>query len=170
MTNRVETRYWLIGVGMLVALIGFEMIFMGDSAFSIVDHQAAGTAARVNEIQSTWHDEGYFGLQTLGMIGDLVFIVIYSIGTMRAGRGLRAGASVITRTIGLLVLALGGVFFATDITETSLQLVQMLMNEGSDGMAGIAAFMQPIKVLAWIGSFVAVLVGLLANRLSSRAA
>ena len=170
MSQGIEIRYWLIGVGMLAALMGFGTIFMGDSAFSVIDHQAAATAQRVNEIQSAWQDEGYSGLHIIGMIGDLIFIVVYSIGTIRAGRGLRAGASVITRTIGLLVLVLGGVFFVTDITETSLQLVQMLMNEGKDWMAGTAAFMQPIKVFSWIASFVAVLVGLVANRLSSSAA
>ena len=169
MTAKIETKLWLIGVLMLVALIASGQLFMGDSAFTILDHQAAATAERVDEIQAAWQAEGYFTQHAIGMVGDLIFICVYSLGTWRAGKALRDSANGFARIVGAITLGLAVIFFVTDITETSLQLVQMLTGEGVNWMAGTAAFMQPIKINAWIASFLAVIIGLVANRFSSSA-
>ena len=166
MTKQIELKLFWIGVAMLVCLIALGTVVLGDSQFALPDHQAAATAARVDEIQQAWHAENYFGLHVFGMVADLAFIVVYSLGAWRAGEGLRAQSSSLTRLIGLFVMGTAIVFFVTDITETSLQLTQMVMDQGVEWMAATAAFCQPIKVAAWTSSFLAVLLGLLANRLS----
>ncbi|MEM7779160.1 MAG: hypothetical protein AAF697_02070 [Pseudomonadota bacterium] len=166
MSEKVEVKLWLIGVLMLVALIAVLQTLTGDGPYGIVDHQAAARADRVNEIQGAWKQAGHFGLHTAGMVGDLIFIVVYSLGTWRAGRGLRAQSGGFARLVGAVVGLSAVVFFATDICETSLQLTQMVMDQGVEWMAATAAFMQPIKVIAWIVSFVSVLLGLAAARFS----
>lgn len=166
MTQKIELKLFWIGVAMLVGLIALGVLVLGDSQFALPEHQAAATAARVDEIQQAWHAEGYFGIHLFGMVADLVFIVVYSLGAWRAGKGLRAQSGSLTSLIGLFVMGAAIVFFVTDITETSLQLTQMVMDQGVDWMAATAAFCQPIKMAAWTLSFLAVLLGLLANRLS----
>ncbi|MEL6530543.1 MAG: hypothetical protein AAFQ27_11315 [Pseudomonadota bacterium] len=161
---KVELKLWSIGVLMLVALIVLGAVVMGDSAFSLPDHQSAGTAARVDEIQTAWKAEGYLGLHTIGMVGDLVFIVVYSVGAWRAGTSLRAYGGGFLSILGLFTMAMAVLFFVTDITETTLQLVQMLTAKGVDWMAGVAAFAQPIKMAAFVASFFAVLMGWLVAR------
>ena len=170
MTKKVDIKFWLIGLAMFGALIAFDLLAMADRPFSIIDHQAAGTAERVNEIQLAWKDAGYFTMSTISMVGDLIFIVFYSLGAWRAGTSIRAHSGTVMRFIGLILMVAAPVFFVTDIVETSLQLTQMLMDQGVDWMAATAAFMQPIKINAWIVSFVAVIAALIAARFSSSAA
>lgn len=167
MTEKIDLKLWWIGVAMLVALIAMGATVMGDSPYAITDHQGAATAQRVDEIQQSWREDGYFGLHIFGMIGDLVFIVVYSLGAWRAGKGLRARPGALTSLIGLFVMGAAVIFFLTDMTETSLQLVQMVNDEGVDWMASTAAIAQPIKFASWIASFLGVLLGLASARFSS---
>jgi hypothetical protein len=49
------------------------------------------------------------------------------------------------------------VFLVTDYGETIAQLMQVLANEGSDGLAGFAATMRPIKSLVFVVTFLGIL-------------
>ena len=57
------------------------------------------------------------------------------------------------------------VFVFTDYLETVLQFIQLLQDRGVDWMAATAAFAQPIKVAAWIATFIGVIAGWGAARL-----
>lgn len=164
MAQRIEWKLWLTGVLMLITLIVLGATVMGDSQFSITDHQSAGTAERVNEIQTAWQSEGYFGMHIFGMFADLAFIIVYSFGAWRAGKGMNAQSRRFVSTLGWVVMICALTFFVTDMTETSLQLVQMLMEQGIDWMAATAAFAQPIKSVTFILSFFGVFVGLISVR------
>ncbi|KNH01148.1 hypothetical protein J121_2164 [Qipengyuania citrea LAMA 915] len=138
-----------------------------DVTLGIAEHQAAGTAARVDAIQAQWHAGGVRPLAVFAMFGDLVFIGIYGAGSWIAGRSfMRMGGTV--RTIGAVVAAAALVFVLTDYTETLLQLAQLLRDAGSDRLAGIAAAMRPIKIAAWAATFVGVVAAWLILRLLPR--
>ena len=135
-----------------------------DVTLGIAEHQAAGTAARVDAIQAQWHTGGVRPLAVFAMFGDLVFIGIYGVGSWIAGRSfMRMGGTV--RTIGAVVAAAALVFLLIDYTETLLQLAQLLRDAGSDRLAGIAATVRPIKIAAWAATFVGVVAAWLILRL-----
>jgi len=100
------------------------------------------------------------------MFGDLVFIGIYGAGSWIAGRSfMRMGGTV--RTIGAVVAAAALVFVLTDYTETLLQLAQLLRDAGSDQLAGIAATARPVKVAAWVVTFLGVIAAWLIRRFAA---
>ena len=74
-----ELRWWLWGLFAFVVVIGLGAAVTAPDpvTFGITDHQAAGTAARVDAIQTQWRDGGVRPLAILAMIGDLVVIAIY---------------------------------------------------------------------------------------------
>lgn len=165
--NSIETRYWLIGIGMLVALIALGQFTHANTAFNIVDHQAAGSAATVNEIHADWSNAGVYEMSLAGMIGDLVFIGVYSWGAFRAGRSMQSQPGAFARALGLIAVIGAAVFCVTDYGETIAQIIQMVQNAGSDSLAELAGTMQPIKFVSFIATFFAVLSGLVVVRFSS---
>lgn len=165
-----KLRWWLWGLVAFAVVIGLSAAITSPASvtFGITDHQAAGTAARVNEIQGQWATGGVRTLAIVSMLGDLVFIGIYGWGSWLAGRSfMRLGGA-----LGLLggVIAVAAlVFLLTDYCETLLQIVQLVGNEGSDTLAGIAATVQPVKIIAWIVTFFGILLALGWHRLVRRA-
>ena len=127
----------------------------------ILDHQAAGSAATVNTIHAAWKEAGVFGTARTAMIGDLIFIGIYGVGSVLGGLYFRNTIGGSLRTMGTLILAAGVVFVFTDYGETISQLVQVLNDGGSDTLAGIAATLRPFKIVAWLITFFGISVALL---------
>ena len=78
---------------------------------------------------------------------------------------MRMGGTV--RTIGAVVAAAALVFVLTDYTETLLQLAQLLRDAGSDQLAGIAATARPVKVAAWVVTFLGVIAAWLIRRFAA---
>lgn len=170
--SRVNVTIWLTGLVAFAIVIGIGSTITApdDVTWGIVDHQAAATAIRVDEIQAQWRNGGVRTNAIVAMIGDLIFIGIYGLGSYLAGRGYAQARTGVLRLIGMLVSAAAIVFLITDYLETSLQLVQLVQDQGSDLMAGTAATAQPIKIAAWIVTFVGVVAALIIDRFSSSAA
>ncbi|MBV7266849.1 hypothetical protein [Erythrobacter ani] len=156
-----DLKYWLIGLAIFVGLVAASALLRGDAPYGIVDHQAAGTARQVDIIQASWRDSELTTIMTISMLVDLIFIGVYSFGCWRAGRSFIAFGSAAMKTIGLAVISAAAVFCVTDYIETILQVVQMIRAQGSDWMAAAAATAQPIKIAAWIATFIGVLIGMI---------
>ena len=137
-----------------------------DVTLGIAEHQAAGTAARVDAIQAQWHAGGVRPLAVFAIFGDLVFIGIYGWGSWQAGRSFMAMPGSV-RMIGMLVAISALIFLVTDYTETILQVIQLLREQGSDWMAAVAATVRPVKVIAWIATFGGVLIALAIRRFAA---
>ena len=136
----------------------------------ILDHQAAGSAARVNEIQQLWAEAGLLGRARLAMQSDLIFIGIYGIGAVLAGAYFRTRPSRLLRPAGLVLIVSGIAFLVSDYLETILQFIQLDRLSGDNTLSAIAAACGPIKVAAFLASFALVLIALAFERFSSRAA
>ncbi|OZA92520.1 MAG: hypothetical protein B7X57_07950, partial [Erythrobacter sp. 34-65-8] len=67
---------------------------------------------------------------------------------------------------GWLLVGAAALFLATDLLETIAQLVQLLGQRGSDGLATLAATVQPVKMVAWLVTFFGVIAGLVVRRIS----
>ena len=164
-------RWWLWGLVAFAIVIVLSMAVMHPESVTlgIAEHQAAGSAARVDEIQGQWREGGVRTLAIIAMLGDLVFIGIYGWGSWLAGRSFMAmrGAA---RMLGMLIAISAIIFLVTDYTETILQVVQLLSEQGSDWMAAVAATVRPVKIVAWIATFGGVLMALAVRRFGSRSA
>ena len=158
-------RWWLWGLVAFAIVIVLSMAVMHPESVTlgIAEHQAAGSAARVDEIQGQWGEGGVRTLAIIAMLGDLVFIGIYGWGSWLAGRSFMAmrGAA---RMLGMLIAISAITFLVTDYTETILQVVQLLSEQGSDWMAAVAATVRPVKIVAWIATFGGVLMALAIRR------
>ncbi len=163
MTWRKFWLIWLTGWGI------FAMLVLGNDALitdivprGIVDHQAAGNAARVDEIHASWAAAGALGAARWGMIFDFVFITFFWIGGVIGGRILwRDAREPRLKKLGLLAILGFFLFGLTDYIETGAQLAQLLMMQGSDLLAATAALMQPIKSLSFIVASVLLIAGLI---------
>ncbi|MBO6526275.1 hypothetical protein [Erythrobacter sp.] len=164
-------RWWLWGLLAFVIVIALSMAVTHPESVTlgIAEHQAAGSAARVDEIQDQWREGGVRTLAIVAMLGDLVFIGIYGWGSWLAGRSFMAmrGSA---RMLGILIAISAIIFLVTDYTETILQVVQLLSEQGSDWMAAVAATVRPVKILAWIATFGGVLMALAIRRFGAPAA
>ncbi|KWV96224.1 hypothetical protein [Erythrobacter sp. AP23] len=164
-------RWWLWGLLAFVIVIPLSMAVTHPESVTlgIAKHQAAGSAARVDEIQDQWREGGVRTLAIIAMLGDLVFIGIYGWGSWLAGRSFMAmrGSA---RMLGILIAISAIIFLVTDYTETILQVVQLLSEQGSDWMAAVAATVRPVKILAWIATFGGVLMALAIRRFGAPAA
>ncbi|MEM8726549.1 MAG: hypothetical protein AAGE86_13610 [Pseudomonadota bacterium] len=170
MSEKADLRIWIWGLIAFAIVIALGATLDADTPYGIVDHQSAGTAAQVDTIQSAWKDAGLRWLAMAAMAGDLIFIGIYSLGAWRAGRSFARIGNFAVVVIGHQIAIAAVIFCVTDYIETSLQLVQLVHDQGSDGMAGTAAFMQPIKIVAWIATFLGVIIALVVRRISSPSA
>ncbi len=167
---RPDIRLWVIGLVIFVIVIVVGMTLDTSTPFGIRDHQIAGTAERVNEIQNAWRNAGYRTLAIAAMAGDLIFIGVYSLGAWRAGKSFAGMQSGMLSFIGKLVMAAAVIFLVTDYFETILQFIQMVQDQGEDWMAAAAASVQEVKVLSWIVSFLGLIVALVTYRIGRRAA
>jgi hypothetical protein len=168
--HRPQLKFWLIGLAMFGALIALGFVRGDASQYTILDHQAAGTAAMVDTIQADWRANGLRQLAIISMIGDLIFIGFYGCGAFIAGRSFSRIETGLLRGLGVIIAGAAVVFLITDYVETILQLIQLLREQGSDWMAGTAATARPIKVAAWIVTFVGVLLSLGIWQLAARKA
>jgi hypothetical protein len=170
MNEKVSVKVWLISLAVFVGvMILSSMITQGDVTYTIVDHQAAATAEKVDEIQTQWRDGGVRNAAIIAMIGDLAWIWIYALGSYLAGREFASKREGALRITGWIIAVSGVVFGITDYTETAAQFIQLLQDSGNDTLAGIAAFMQPIKVTAFLVSFFGIILALVVDRFASRA-
>jgi len=165
-----QLKLWLVGLAMFGGLIVLGFVLKDASQYSIVDHQAAATAAMVDTIQADWRANGLRTLAIFSMIGDLVFIGFYGWGSYVAGRSFSRGGAGLVGVIGGIVALAAVVFLIADYVETILQLVQLLREQGADWMAATAATARPIKVAAWIVTFLGVLAALVIRRLTQPSA
>ncbi|MFW2351429.1 hypothetical protein [Qipengyuania sp.] len=162
-----DLRWWLWGLAAFAVVIALSVsitLFGNGVTWGIGEHQAAGSAARVDEIQAQWRAGGVRNLAIVAMLGDLVFIGIYGWGSWRAGRSFMAMPGALG-LLGVLIAASAVVFVLCDYTETVLQMIQLLRERGSDAMAGTAAAVRPIKSAAWVATFLGVLAALAIGRL-----
>jgi len=164
-------RWWLRGLVAfaIVVALGLGITAPDSVTFGITDHQAAESAARVNEIQAQWRQGGVRNFAIAAMIGDLIFIGIYSWGSWLAGRSFMAMSGPV-RMIGSIVAPAALVFAITDYIETILQVIQLLQDAGSDWMAAIVASMGPIKAISWVTTFGGVLLAIAIRRFRTTAA
>ena len=165
---KADIRLWLWGLlaFAIVIVLSLAITWPESVVLGISEHQAGGSAARVDEIQAQWRAGGVRTLAIVSMLGDLVFIGIYGWGSWLAGRSFMAMPGSV-RMIGVLVAISALVFLVTDYTETILQVIQMLREQGSDWMAAVAATVRPIKIIAWIATFGGVLMALAIRRFAA---
>ncbi|MCB2088436.1 MAG: hypothetical protein R3E18_12960 [Sphingomonadaceae bacterium] len=136
----------------------------------ILDHQAANSAAEVNRIQAEWEAAGLLGQARTAMLTDLLFIVIYSFGAWLGGLWFRRNGKGAVRVLGNIIVWAAVFFLLSDLGETILQLKELLAGEGSDSYAAIHSTLQPVKMAAWVISFVGIIIALAAERLSRKPA
>lgn len=161
---------WPAGLALFAFVIWLSMPLAIDAVpGGILDHQAAGSAAEVDRIQQAWAAAGLAERAQMAMLGDLVFIVIYGLGAWYGGLWFSQDSRPKLRRLGWLLAGTAIMFLATDLTETLAQLVQLARGQGSDGLAGLAATVRPVKMVAWLVTFFAVLAGLVVRRISPSA-
>ena len=105
------------------------------------------------------------GLRKTGGVGSAYAARVGCSCRFVAGRSLAANSQRAARVIGWAVAVAAVLFVITDYLETVLQFIQLLQDRGVDWMAATAGFAQPIKVAAWIATFVGVIAGWGAVRL-----
>lgn len=170
-SKRTGLAWWIAGLVAFGIVIWLGLPLNIDAVpGGILDHQHATSAKMVNDIQHAWRDAGLLGTARIAMIGDLIFIGIYGLGCVLTGLHYRARKQVVLRALGWTAIASGVIFLATDYGETIAQLVQLVRFAGDDDLAMLASTLRPIKVASWIGGFLTVILALIAERISSRAA
>ncbi|WP_114520158.1 hypothetical protein [Altererythrobacter sp. ZODW24] len=154
--------YWLIGLASFAVTLALHApLILTAVPNGILDHQAAGTAVEVDRIQAAWKMGGVSNEAAIAMISDLIFIVIYGVASLFAGLYFRRAGGQGLRTLGTLVSIAAVTFLLTDLAETTVQLIQLANFRGTDDLAGLAATVRPVKMVAWIATFVGVIAGLL---------
>jgi|TARA_R100001244_G_scaffold96522_7_gene72320 hypothetical protein len=155
--------FWGGGLALFLYLIASGgMLETAVAPNGILDHQSAATAERVNAIQNSWAEAGLLDLARWGMIGDLIFIGLYMSGGIIGGRLVwQQARSPTLKKIGLLCVVSYFLFGVSDYIETICQLVQLLQDQGSDILAGMAALAKPVKVVTWIVGTIAILISLI---------
>lgn len=164
-------RYWLAGLLILAAMIAMNPWFTNDvSPWGIRDHQAAGTAARVDAIQGAWQAAGVMNFARFGIALDLIYIGIYSFGAYCGGKLFTGSERPSLRRLGWVIIAAAIIVGVADYIETICQFIQAMAFKGSDLLAGIAATAQPIKTVAFLTTFFGLLAALAVRRMTRRTA
>jgi hypothetical protein len=164
-------RFWLGGLLLLAIMIAMNPWFTNDvSPWGIRDHQAAGTALRVDAIQAAWAADGVMDLARFGIALDLIYIGVYSYGAYCGGRLFAQSARPSLRRLGWIIVVAAVVVGVADYAETLCQFVQASRFQGSAPLAAIAATAQPIKSIAFLTSFIGLLAALMLRRMARRAA
>lgn len=154
--------FWLGGLAVFLFNVTTIGPLMTDVApTGILDHQSAGTAERVDAIQQSWAVAGQMNYAKWSMITDLIFIGLYSIGGILGGRLIwQEARSPSLKKLGLFMVLIYFLFGLFDYVETLSQITQLLQNEGSNLLAGIAAMARPPKILTWIIGTVGMIIAL----------
>jgi hypothetical protein len=164
-------RFWLGGLLLLAIMIAMNPWFTNDvSPWGIRDHQAAGTALRVDAIQAAWAAAGVMDLARFGIALDLIYIGVYSYGAYCGGRLFAQSVRPPLRRLGWIIVVAAVIVAIADYVETLCQFVQAIRFQGSDPLAAIAAAAQPIKSTAFLTSFIGLLAALMLRRMARRAA
>ena len=152
---------WISGFVLFGLVISLSLpLVLTDVPGGIVDHQAAGTAAEVDRIQTAWRLAGLWNWAAIAMIGDLVFIGVYGVGCLLGGLTFRRSLSGFGRVLGTAALVGGAIFLVTDYIETIAQIIQLWRFSGNDTLASLAASVRPTKTLSWIVATSSVLAAL----------
>ncbi len=163
--ERAFRRYWPAGLALFAFVIWLSWpLAIPQVPGGILDHQAAGTAAQVDRIQQAWIAANLYERARTAMIGDLVFIGVYGLGAWYGGLAFMEHSAPKLRRLGMLVIAASALFVLTDYTETIAQFKQLLEQRGSDGLSAIAAAVRPVKIVAWVVTFVGIIAGLAVRR------
>ena len=73
---------WIGGLVLFAIVIALSLpLILTNVPGGIADHQSAGTAQAVNDIQTAWKQAGLTGQARLAMLADLVFIGVYGVGS-----------------------------------------------------------------------------------------
>ncbi len=170
-SKRTAIAWWIGGLIAFGITLYFHIPLITDGVpGGIGEHQSAPDAATVDAIQQSWRSDGLVNEPVIAMVTDLIFIGIYGVGCVLAGLYYRARPSSILRLLGWAALASGVVFLITDYGETIAQFIQLMRFAGDDDLAGLASTLRPIKMASWIVGFLTVLIALIVDRISSRAA
>lgn len=164
-TRRRFLLFWVGGlIAFAVALLLHMPLTLDTVPEGIVDHQTATTAARVDYIQGEWAAAGVYRNAFTAMVSDIVFIVLYGIGSLLGGVYYLRNGSGTLRLIGGALLLSAIVFFVSDMVETLAQIQQLAAGEGNDMQARIAAMMHYPKLISWIACFILPLNALILER------
>lgn len=168
---RIFWSLYVIGWALLAAQAATNgRLATAASPRGILDHQVAGTAARVDEIQSAWATAGTLSFARLSMGVDLLFIGFATVaGVFGAVLIFRDGRSAALRAVGAVAGAAMLVFGLADYTETISQVVQVV-SAGSDPLAALAASVNAIKIGAFLFGSVALIIALIWRGMTSQAA
>lgn len=170
-TRRRFVMFWLGGLTAFAVAIWLHLPLTIDTVpQGIVDHQVAGNAARVDYVQREWSAAGLYRTAFTAMMSDFAFILLFGFGSLLGGLYFRRSSRASVRRIGAALLVSALVFLAADLTETTLELQQLLAGKGDDGKAAIAAAMHYPKLVSWIGCFILPMCGLFLDRSNAQAA
>jgi hypothetical protein len=163
--------YWLSGL-LLFAIMALMNVFLSlpTSPMGIIDHQTAGTGARVDDIQFGWKAGGTLTLARISMALDLVFIAVYSRGAYLGGRVMRQESSPMLKRLGALIVIAAAFYPFLDYAETICQFIQVMTFKGSDLLAGIAASVRPFKSVDFLITLTGLLIALALRRTARRKA
>jgi hypothetical protein len=168
-SERAFWRYWLGGLLLLMVMAAINPLLANPVApWAIIDHQMAGSAARVDAIQNAWAADGKLALARFSIAVDLLFIAIYSWGAFLGGRMMRQEALPVLRRLGSVIIIAAALYPFLDYAETICQFVQIMTFKGSDILAQIAATARPIKSVDFLVTFVGLLTALALRRMARR--
>jgi hypothetical protein len=164
-------RFWLSGLLLFAVMLVLNVALSNSvAAFGISDHQAAGTAVRVNAIHDSWKATGVFNTARISMMIDLVFIGVYAWGAYSGGQAMRQNSGPVLQRLGATISVAAVLFALTDFAETICQLIQIMRDAGSDNLAAYAAVVRPFKTVFFLITFVGLLVALFLRRKARRSA
>lgn len=160
-------RFWLGGLGLLAVMAVMNIFLSNDTVqWGIIDHQMAGTAARVNIIQQSWRQDGTLNLARISMAIDLLFIAVYSWGAYNGGKAMRRAKQPVVRRLGGLIMVAAILYPFLDYTETICQFIQAVNFSGDDTLAHIAATVRPIKSVDFLITLLGLITALSIRRMT----
>ena len=163
--------FWLSGIMLLAVQIVMNVWLVTEAApLGMSDHQAAGNAARVDNIHASWKASGVMDLAIYSMELDLIFIGVYAWGAFAGGRMFAAAPRAMLARLGKVIMVAAVGFAVTDYAETISQHIQVAVGGGHDMLSGIAATARPIKTILFLVTFFGVLIGLAIRSRKRRAA
>jgi hypothetical protein len=158
-------RYWIGGLLLLAFMAALNPFLANATApWAILDHQVAGSAARVDAIQQAWARDGVLNLARFSMAVDLLFIPVYSWGAYCGGRVMRGETNPKLRRVGWLVMVAASLYPFLDYTETICQFIQAMQFQGNDSLAEIAATVKPVKSVVFLITLFGLLAALAVRR------
>ena len=160
---------WIGGLILFAIVLGLHApLVLTAVPNGILDHQAAGKAAEINRIHAEWSANGLLRQAKIAMVGDLLFIGIYGLGSLLGGWYYYVTGRGIVRSIGLIVIVCALVFLVTDYGETGAQLFQIMREKGGNKLAAFAAILQPAKIISWTGTFAGIIAAFAVRRIQRK--